>query len=123
MLAIIGGFSVIGSAASGWPCDRFNPRFQRAMKILARRPDRNRAGRRAGKDRPPRPRTEISNPSFSSGESCKPAVPRSGKWALGPVLAAAEVGSGWRVLDISTGTGEAALMTLPIVGSSGVGDI
>jgi MFS family permease len=27
MLAIIGGFSLIGSAASGWLCDRFNPRF------------------------------------------------------------------------------------------------
>ena len=39
------------------------------------------------------------------------------------VLAAAEVGSGWHVLDISTRTGEAALMTLPIVGSLGVGDI
>jgi hypothetical protein len=26
MLAIIGGFSLIGSAASGWLCDRFNPR-------------------------------------------------------------------------------------------------
>jgi len=27
MLAIIGGFSLIGSAASGWLCDRFNPRI------------------------------------------------------------------------------------------------
>jgi hypothetical protein len=27
MLAIIGGFSLIGSAVSGWLCDRFNPRF------------------------------------------------------------------------------------------------
>ena len=27
MLAIIGAFSLIGSAASGWLCDRFNPRF------------------------------------------------------------------------------------------------
>jgi ubiquinone/menaquinone biosynthesis C-methylase UbiE len=35
------------------------------------------------------------------------------------VLAAAEVAPGYRVLDISTGTGEAALMTLPIVGASG----
>ena len=26
MLAVIGGFSLIGSAASGWACDRFNPR-------------------------------------------------------------------------------------------------
>jgi ubiquinone/menaquinone biosynthesis C-methylase UbiE len=35
------------------------------------------------------------------------------------VLAAAEVAPGWRVLDVSTGTGEAALMMLPIVGASG----
>ena len=27
MLAIIGGLSLIGSAASGWLCDRINPRF------------------------------------------------------------------------------------------------
>jgi ubiquinone/menaquinone biosynthesis C-methylase UbiE len=36
------------------------------------------------------------------------------------VLAAAEVKAGFRVLDVSTGTGEAALMTLPIVGASGL---
>ena len=36
------------------------------------------------------------------------------------VLAAAEVALGYRVLDFSTGTGEAALMTLPIVGTSGL---
>src|SRR5215831_18312412 len=30
------------------------------------------------------------------------------------------VALGYRVLDISTGTGEAALMTLPIVGASGL---
>jgi ubiquinone/menaquinone biosynthesis C-methylase UbiE len=36
------------------------------------------------------------------------------------VLAAAEVKAGYRVLDVSTGTGEAALMTLPIVGRSGL---
>jgi len=36
------------------------------------------------------------------------------------VLAAAEVAPGCRVLDVSTGTGEAALLTLPIVGTSGV---
>jgi SAM-dependent methyltransferase len=35
------------------------------------------------------------------------------------VLAAAEVAPGYRVLDVSTGTGEAALMTLPIVGALG----
>jgi ubiquinone/menaquinone biosynthesis C-methylase UbiE len=36
------------------------------------------------------------------------------------VIAAAEVAQGCRVLDVSTGTGEAALMTLPIVGASGL---
>jgi SAM-dependent methyltransferase len=35
------------------------------------------------------------------------------------VLGAAEVAPGCRVLDVSTGTGEAALMALPIVGASG----
>jgi ubiquinone/menaquinone biosynthesis C-methylase UbiE len=35
------------------------------------------------------------------------------------VLAAAEVAPGCRVLDVATGTGEAALMALPIVGTSG----
>src|SRR3984893_14636479 len=46
-----------------------------------------------------------------------------GRWSrlfLPAVLAAAEVGPGFRVLDVSTGTGEAALMTLPIVGTSGL---
>src|SRR5215472_683150 len=45
-----------------------------------------------------------------------------GRWSrlfVPAVLAAAEVAPGYRVLDISTGTGEAALMTLPIVGASG----
>jgi SAM-dependent methyltransferase len=36
------------------------------------------------------------------------------------VLKAAEVRPGCRVLDVSTGTGEAALMALPIVGPSGL---
>jgi ubiquinone/menaquinone biosynthesis C-methylase UbiE len=36
------------------------------------------------------------------------------------VLAAAEVAPGCRVLDISTGTGEATLMVLPVVGASGL---
>jgi ubiquinone/menaquinone biosynthesis C-methylase UbiE len=36
------------------------------------------------------------------------------------VISAAEVAPGYQVLDISTGTGEAALMALPAVGGSGV---
>ncbi len=46
-----------------------------------------------------------------------------GRWSrlfVPTVLAAAEVAPGCRVLDVSTGTGEAALMMLPIVGTSGV---
>ena len=46
-----------------------------------------------------------------------------GRWSrlfVPAVLAAAEIAPGSRVLDISTGTGEAALMTLPIVGASGL---
>ena len=46
-----------------------------------------------------------------------------GRWSrlfVPTVLAAAEVCPGSRVLDVSTGTGEAALMTIPIVGTSGV---
>ena len=46
-----------------------------------------------------------------------------GRWSrlfVPSVLAAAEVKAGYRVLDVSTGTGEAALMTLPIVGRSGL---
>jgi ubiquinone/menaquinone biosynthesis C-methylase UbiE len=46
-----------------------------------------------------------------------------GRWSrlfVPAVLAAAKVGPGCRVLDICTGTGEAALMTLPIVGASGL---
>jgi ubiquinone/menaquinone biosynthesis C-methylase UbiE len=45
-----------------------------------------------------------------------------GRWSrlfVPAVLAAAEVAAGFRVLDVSTGTGEAALMVFPIVGSSG----
>ena len=47
----------------------------------------------------------------------------TGRWSrlfVPTVLAAAEVAPGCRVLDVSTGTGEAALMTLPIVGASGL---
>jgi ubiquinone/menaquinone biosynthesis C-methylase UbiE len=46
-----------------------------------------------------------------------------GRWSrlfVPAVLAAAEVALGYRVLDVSTGTGEAALMALPIVGASGL---
>jgi ubiquinone/menaquinone biosynthesis C-methylase UbiE len=46
-----------------------------------------------------------------------------GRWSrlFAPaVLAAAEVKPGCRVLDVCTGTGEAALIMLPIVGASGV---
>src|SRR6266567_9165527 len=46
-----------------------------------------------------------------------------GRWSrlfVPAVLAAAEVQSGRRVLDVSTGTGEAALAILPIIGPSGL---
>jgi SAM-dependent methyltransferase len=46
-----------------------------------------------------------------------------GRWSrlfVPAVLAAAEVARGRRVLDVSTGTGEAALMILPTVGASGI---
>lgn len=46
-----------------------------------------------------------------------------GRWSrlfVPAVLAAAEVALGYRVLDVSTGTGEAALLTLPIIGISGI---
>jgi ubiquinone/menaquinone biosynthesis C-methylase UbiE len=45
-----------------------------------------------------------------------------GRWSrlfVPSVLAAAEITAGAKVLDVSTGTGEAALMTFPIVGESG----
>jgi len=47
----------------------------------------------------------------------------TGRWSrlfVPEVIAAAEVTPGCRVLDISTGTGEAARMMLPAVGASGV---
>src|SRR3984893_19049994 len=47
----------------------------------------------------------------------------TGRWSrlfVPAVIAAAEVAPGCRVLDVSTGTGEAALMTLPMVGASGL---
>jgi ubiquinone/menaquinone biosynthesis C-methylase UbiE len=47
----------------------------------------------------------------------------TGRWSrlfVPTVLAAAEVAPGCRVLDVSTGTGEAALMTFPMVGASGL---
>src|SRR6516225_6580496 len=46
----------------------------------------------------------------------------AGRWSrlfVPSVLAAAEVAPGCRALDVSTGTGEAARMALPIVGASG----
>ena len=46
-----------------------------------------------------------------------------GRWSrlfLPSMLAAAEISPGYRILDISTGTGEASLMTLPIVGPLGL---
>ncbi len=45
-----------------------------------------------------------------------------GRWSrlfVPAVLAAAEVAPNYQVLDVSTGTGEAALMTFPIIGASG----
>lgn len=47
----------------------------------------------------------------------------TGRWSrmfVPMVVAAAEVGPGDRVLDVSTGTGEAALAALQIIGTSGV---
>src|SRR5215472_13338136 len=46
-----------------------------------------------------------------------------GRWSrlfVPALIAAAEVSAGYWVLDVATGPGEAALMTLPIVGPSGV---
>jgi ubiquinone/menaquinone biosynthesis C-methylase UbiE len=46
-----------------------------------------------------------------------------GRWSrllVPPVISAVEVAPGCRVLDVSTGTGEAALIALPTVGASGV---
>ena len=46
-----------------------------------------------------------------------------GRWSrlfVWDMISAAEVAPGRRVLDVSTGTGEAALMALPAVGASGV---
>lgn len=46
-----------------------------------------------------------------------------GRWSrlfVPSLLAAAQVSPGCTVLDVATGTGEAALMALPIVGSSGM---
>jgi len=46
-----------------------------------------------------------------------------GRWSrlfVPAVISAAGIGPGCRVLDVSTGTGEAALAMLPIVGASGV---
>src|SRR5260370_20224196 len=46
-----------------------------------------------------------------------------GRWSrlfVPALIAAAEVSTGYRVLDVATGPGEAALMTLPVLGPSGV---
>src|ERR1700755_3180473 len=46
-----------------------------------------------------------------------------GRWSrllVPAVVSAAEIAPGYRILDVSTGTGEAALMALPAVGGSGV---
>jgi len=47
----------------------------------------------------------------------------TGRWSrlfIPDVLAAAEVGTGCTVLDICTGTGEAAIAALPLIGASGI---
>ncbi len=47
----------------------------------------------------------------------------TGRWSrlfVPEVISAADVAPGCRVLDISTGAAEAALMALPTVGASGV---
>src|SRR5215469_3942065 len=46
-----------------------------------------------------------------------------GRWSrlfVPALIAAAEVSAGYRVLHVATGPGEAALMTLPVVGPSDV---
>lgn len=46
-----------------------------------------------------------------------------GRWSrlfVPAVLAAAEIGTGDRVLDVATGSGEAAQIAIPIVGDSGL---
>jgi len=47
----------------------------------------------------------------------------TGRWSrlfVPDVIAAAEIGSGCKVLDICTGTGEAAIAALPVLGSTGI---
>ena len=47
----------------------------------------------------------------------------TGRWSrlfVPDVIAAAEIGSGCKVLDICTGTGEAAVAALPLIGASGI---
>ena len=47
----------------------------------------------------------------------------TGQWSrlfVPSVLDAAGVDQGWRVLDVSTGTGEAALAISPVIGASGL---
>ena len=47
----------------------------------------------------------------------------TGRWSrlfIPDVIAAAEIDAGSRVLDICTGTGEAAIAALPVIGPSGI---
>ncbi len=74
---------------------------------------------------------EVSSTGFGAGFHAPPgravdalAYDRwTGRWSrlfIPTVLAAAAVGPGCRVLDVSTGTGEAARMALPLVGKEGL---
>ncbi len=47
----------------------------------------------------------------------------TGRWSrlfVPDVIAAADIGSGCKVLDICTGTGEVAVAALPVIGGSGI---
>jgi ubiquinone/menaquinone biosynthesis C-methylase UbiE len=81
-------------------------------------------------DKRPKARGTVMSTNFGAGFHVAPgrAVDASayerftGRWSrlfVSSVLGAAEVATGCRVLDVSTGTGEAAFEALPIVGTSG----